>query len=103
MRPILKYLLLLFLLGCTYDSVDIQYSNKALITGYDGRYCLGCCGGLIIYLDDNFGWYNLIENPPKELGIDDHTIFPIAVNVRYKKLEKCSGQYIWVYSMKILK
>jgi len=105
MRLISIYFFLQLLSGCTYDSVDVQYSDMAVITGHDGRYCLGCCGGLMIYLDgktdQNFNEFNLIENPAHELGIDSTTVFPIAVNVRYIKLEKCSGLYIWISSMEI--
>jgi hypothetical protein len=71
---------------------------KAVITGFDMRYC-ACCGGLVINFEGDTSFnsnnYYLIVNKPEEFGITYDSKFPIYVNVDWEKVPNgCLGREI---------
>ena len=105
MRLFAGIICLFILTDCTYDSVAPQHADEAVITGYDGRYCIVCCGGLVIYFDKEANQpnspFHLIDNHPSDLGIDSNSDFPLNVTVLYSILDKCGGLYINVICIEI--
>jgi hypothetical protein len=88
---------ILFSIGCRKEQE--RKLRDAVITGWDGRDCLVCCGGLMLevpgdpYLPPGESFY-LIENEPAEFGLDNPT-FPVHVRVTYLPT-KCGGRYVHI-------
>jgi hypothetical protein len=90
----------LFLFPSCNKKKTVPSFQKAVITGFDYRKC-GCCGGLLINFSNNTnsfdGEYRLVSNDPVELGIDDSTVFPVYLKVRWEiDRSRCDGNYITI-------
>ena len=85
--------------SCTKES----QTADAILTGFDGRYCI-CCGGLMITFygetEPYKGEFKLIDNT-SDMGIGFNEPFPIRVEVAWVSVpNKCSGNFIKVLSLK---
>ena len=76
-----------------------SYMNTATINGYDLRNC-ACCGGLLVNFDGNTkaysGTFYDCDNDPSSLGIDSATVFPVTLQVNWKKDGICDTTHIYI-------
>ena len=92
--------------SCKHDiSSDNKGAVEAVLLGYDNRNC-DCCGGLMISFlpqPDLFpDQFKLIGNLPSNTGLNDSTVYPLKVLVKWKYGESvCGDEFIDITWLKI--
>ena len=92
-----------FIIGmiiCLLVSISCQKTantdilTDAIITGYDLRDCI-CCGGLMVSFVNNpipySGEFYLVNNLPKDSGIDNNSKFPLYVKISWRDNSRVCG------------
>ncbi|MBS1533177.1 MAG: hypothetical protein JSU01_22955 [Bacteroidetes bacterium] len=82
---ILAALLFLAFAGCKKNYFKPHALYDGVITGYDLRKCMSpACGGLFITIKNDTSQYRTSQTL-SQLGIDESSKFPIAVELNYKR------------------
>ena len=84
--------LLMFI--CCQKTTNTDVLTDAIITGFDLRDCI-CCGGLMVSFVNNpipySGEFYLVNDLPKDSGIDNNTKFPLYVKISWKDNSNVCG------------
>jgi hypothetical protein len=93
-----SFILLTLLSSCEDER---EYSNGTILGG-DMRLC-GCCGGLVIEIDDKTYRFFNDELPPGSINFETADVdFPLEVKVQWKlKKDGCMGDEILITKIKI--
>jgi len=90
MRKIVFYIFITLLVSCSTNDDGLKsYKSEGTITGVDPRFCLYCCGGYFIEIEDEV--YNFVGEFPNQEKLDLENL-PLQVKLNWElKSEGCDN------------